>query len=59
EEEAAEPYRYGEYKRFAYNYDNMYADVDSEDYVPWTCETDELTIGMTWPTTKEYKAFLT
>ncbi|KAI3973628.1 hypothetical protein MKW92_032558, partial [Papaver armeniacum] len=37
----------------------MYADKESEDHMPWTCETDELAIGMTWPTMKEYKAFVT
>ncbi|XP_026408821.1 uncharacterized protein LOC113303952 [Papaver somniferum] len=59
EEETAEPYRYREYRKVADKYDDMYADKESEDHVPWTCETYELEIGMTWPTMKEYKTFVT
>lgn len=54
-----EPARYQEYKSDYQNYDDMYADVKSEEDNEWTCDTDEVEVGMQWPNMAEYKLFVT
>ncbi|XP_026428409.1 uncharacterized protein LOC113324307 [Papaver somniferum] len=59
EEEGVEPPRYQEYKSDHRKYDDMYADVESDEVTEWTCDTEEVEVGTQWPTMAEYKLFVT
>lgn len=51
--------RYNEYKSDHQKYDDMYADVESEEVTEWTCDTEEVEEGLMWPNMAEYKLFVT